>query len=118
MGVSVYYTCRRNYILTDSEGQEITAIIDKYNLGFKMKDIGETFCVYDYERDEPTVIFAGSTKLPFSDDFEDTLHALFYWLTCLTDIRRSISNGDWHVHLDDTDAIWDEETGWQMPGGI
>lgn len=30
-------------------------------------------------------------------------------------IRRSISNGDWHVHLDDTDAIWDEETGWQMP---
>ncbi|MFD2330797.1 hypothetical protein ACFSR7_16210 [Cohnella sp. GCM10020058] len=115
MGVSVYYTCMRNHSLTNSEEQEITDIIDKYNAGFEMKDIGETFCVYDYDQDKPTVIFAGSTMLPFSDDFEDTLHALFYWLTCLTDIRRSISNGDWHVHLDDTDAIWDEETGWKMP---
>ncbi|MCH7324012.1 hypothetical protein LZ480_19300 [Solibacillus sp. MA9] len=55
------------------------------------------------------MIFAVSTKLPFSDDFEDTLHALFYWLSCLTDIRRSIFNVDWHVDPDDTDAIWDEE---------
>ncbi|MDG0795172.1 hypothetical protein OMP38_33360 [Cohnella ginsengisoli] len=115
MGVSVYYTCMRDHNLTDSEEQEITAIIDKYNEGFELKDMGETFYVYDYDQDKPTVIFAGSTKLPFSDNFEDTWHALFYWLNCLTDVRRSISNGDWHVHLDDTDAIWDEEAGWQMP---
>ena len=114
MGVSVYYTCMRNHNLTNSEEQQITAIIDEYNAGFERKDIGETFCVYDYDQDEPTVIFAGSTKLPLSDNFEDTLHVLFYLLTCLTDIRRSISNGDWHVHLDDTDAIWDEETGWRI----
>lgn len=115
MGISVYYTCMRDLNLTILENQEITAIIDRYNAGFEMKDIGETFCVYDYDQDESTVIFAGSTKLPITDDFEDTIHALIYWLNCLTDIRRSISNGDWHVHLDDTDAIWDEETGWQMP---
>ncbi|MEK3905312.1 hypothetical protein [Paenibacillus sp. FSL R7-0179] len=116
MGISVYYTCTRNHNLTGSEKQEITAIIDKYNVDFEMKDIGETFHVYDYDQDEPTVIFAGATKLPLSDNFEDTFHALFYWLTCLTDIRRRISNGDWHVHLDDTDVIWNEGTGWHMPG--
>ncbi|RED51971.1 hypothetical protein [Cohnella phaseoli] len=115
MGVSVYYTCVRDRSLTNSEEQEVTAVIDNYNAGFEMKDIGEEFCVYDYDPDEPTVIFAGSTKLPLSDNFEDTLHALFYWLGCLTDIRRCISDGDWHVHLDDTDAVWDEETGWHMP---
>ncbi|MFD2114247.1 hypothetical protein ACFSTH_14595 [Paenibacillus yanchengensis] len=115
MGVSIYYTCKRNFSLTNSEEQEITAIIDKYNTDFELKDIGETFYVYDYDQDEPTEIFTGSTKLPLSDNYEDTVHALYYWLTCLTDIRRSISNGDWHVHLEDTDAIWDEEAGWQMP---
>ncbi len=29
MGISVYYTCMRNHNLTNSEEQEITAIIDK-----------------------------------------------------------------------------------------
>ncbi len=72
MGISVYYTCMRDLNLTIIENQEITAIIDTYNAGFEMKDTGETFCVYDYDQDESTVIFAGSTKLPFSDDFEDT----------------------------------------------
>ncbi len=35
MGISVYYTCRRNHNLTDSEEQEIKAITDKYNAGFE-----------------------------------------------------------------------------------
>ena len=115
MGVSIYYSCERDHNLTNSEEQEMLATINRYNTGFELKDIGETFFVYDYEQDQPTVIFDGSTKLPLSDNFEDSVYALFYWLDCLTEIRRSISGGDWHVHLDDNDVIWDEEAGWQMP---
>ena len=115
MGVSIYYSCERDHKLTSGEELALAAIIDKYNAEFELKDIGETFYVYDYDQAEPTVIFSGSTKLPFSDDFEDSIDALFYWLACLTEVRRSISDGDWHVHLDDTDVIWHEELGWQMP---
>jgi len=115
MGVSVYYTCHRVTALTSNEQQEIQAIIDRYNDSFEWDDLGESFSVYDPDSDRPTEIFVGSTKLPLSDNFEDMMQALFHWLDCLTEIRRAIAGGDWHVHLDDTDAIWDEEQGWQMP---
>lgn len=113
MGVSIYYTCVRNEPLTDVEQSQAAAIIDTYNDKFEWKDIGETFFIYDRE-DNTSEIFQGSTKLPLSDNFEAALEALSYWLKCLTDIRRVIDGGDWHVHLDDTDAIWDDEAGWQM----
>lgn len=116
MGVSIYYTCERAQKLTSNEEQEVTMIIDQYNAEFALQDVGETFYVYDLDEAEPTVIFSGATKLPFSDDFEDTVDALLHWLACLTNIRRSISGGDWHVHLDDTDAIWSEASGWEMSG--
>lgn len=96
MGVSVYYTCERDNSLTTSEQDKIMSVMDRYNENFELEDIGETFSVYEYEQDQPSVIFEGSTKLPFS---------------CLTEIRRSISNGHWYVHMDDIDAIWDEKIG-------
>lgn len=117
MGVSVYYTCERDHIVTDNEAYEITAIINKYNDGFELNDIAESFFVYTYDLDQPTVIFEGSTKLPLTNNFEDSVYALFYWLDCLTDIRRTIFDGSWHVHLDGTEAAWDEEAGWYMPKG-
>ena len=57
---------------------------------------------------------APHTKLPFSDDYEIVLETLFHWLQCLTDIRRAIADGAWRVHLEDTDATWDDEAGWHM----
>lgn len=65
MGVSIYYTCERAQKLTSSEEQAITTIIDQYNAEFTLKDVGETFYIYDFDETEPTVIFSGSTKLPF-----------------------------------------------------
>ncbi|MEK5231353.1 hypothetical protein MHB42_06210 [Lysinibacillus sp. FSL K6-0232] len=113
MGVSLYYTCIRNQPLTNEEQQKITDIVTTYNKNFQWSNIGETFYVYD--ADATDTIFQGSTKLPLVDDYEATVQTLFYWLQCLTDIRRAIIGGDWHVHLDDTDAIWDDQEGWQMP---
>ncbi|WP_042476824.1 hypothetical protein [Bacillus ndiopicus] len=114
MSVSIYYTCERNKPLTNEEQEKVTAIVNEYNENFQWTDIGETFYVYE-QVDEVNIIFQGSTKLPLVDDYEVVVQTLFYWLQCLTDIRRAISEGDWHVHLDDTDAIWDDEEGWHMP---
>lgn len=114
MSVSIYYTCERNEALTIEEQNKIHAIINDYNENFQWSDIAETFYVYEQGSDDSTIIFQGSTKLPLVDDYEVVVQTLFYWLQCLTEIRRAIAEGDWHVHLDDTDAIWDEEEGWQM----
>lgn len=114
MGVSIYYTCERNKPLTNEEHRKVTAIIDTYNQNFEWADIGETFYVYEREANDAVEVFQGSTKLPFSDDYEIVLQALSHWLQCLTDIRRAIADGAWHVHLDDTDAAWDDEAGWHM----
>ncbi len=115
MGISVYYSCKRTKPFSKQEQQLVNTVIEKYNDSFRLKDFGESFCVYDSNEAEPVVIFEGSTKLPFSDDFEDMLDAMYHWLSCLTEIRRVVKEGEWHVHVDDTDAIWDDEGGWQMP---
>lgn len=70
MGVSVYYTCVREYSFTNQEKQEVAAVIDRYNRAFDMKDSGEIFSMYRYDEHAPTVIFEGATKLPFSDDLD------------------------------------------------
>lgn len=115
MSVSIYYTCTRETKLSSTEQQEVTTMIDQFNADFKHQDIAESFYVYDYDEDEPTEIFTGSTKLPITDNFEDTIDTLYYWLDCLTNIRRSIAGGDWHVHMDEVDVEWDETEGWVMP---
>ncbi|GLC87109.1 hypothetical protein [Lysinibacillus piscis] len=114
MSVSIYYTCERNEALSSVENKKIAAIVDEYNTNFQWQAIAETFYVYDQHNDPP-IIFEGSTKLPLTDDYEVTIQSLFYWLECLTAIRNVIDNGEWHVHLDDVDAVWDEEKGWKMP---
>ncbi|KRG14781.1 hypothetical protein ACA30_10050 [Virgibacillus soli] len=113
MGVSIYYTCERNTPMS-AEEQQVNVIVAKYNDHFELKESGETFCVYERDDSEPAIIFEGATKLPFSEDIEDMLAALYYWLSCLTEIRRVIAGGEWHVHLDDLDAMWNEDEGWQM----
>jgi hypothetical protein len=71
--------------------------------------------VYKFDSSRPTEIFAGATKLSMTDQIEDLLNDLFHWMKCLTEIRRKVDGGEWHVHLDDIDAVWDEELGWKMP---
>ena len=71
--------------------------------------------MYEFDASNQTEIFAGSTKLTMTDQFETLLNDLFYWLKCLTDIRRKVDGGEWHVHLDDSDAVWDDQLGWKMP---
>ncbi|MDR2924371.1 MAG: hypothetical protein LBU76_00155 [Azoarcus sp.] len=114
MGISIYYTAERSYPLTDEENKLIEAIVKKYDEGKKFKK-GEDFCVYEYDSEEPEVIFNGSTGLPMSFNPMNTVKACLYWVDCLTEIRNIVKDANWSVNMDDTELEWDEEEGWQLP---
>lgn len=116
MGVSIYYTWKRQTPLSQQEQTKLDSIIQEYNESFPFKEIAEDFCIYDPDPKQPEIIITGSTKLPLSDDLEDTLGALAHWIACLTDIRKGLTEGgEWSVNLDDTDIEWDDEEGWTLP---
>ena len=113
MGVSIYYTAERTTLLTEQEQEDITLIVDKYNESFEHTEEAESFDLYAYDDSESEVILAGATKISSSMDVEDLIYTLDHWLECLTEIRLAVADAEWHVHLDDTDAVWVDDK-WQM----
>ena len=113
MGVSIYYTAERTSLLTEQEQEHITLIIDKYNDTFEYAEEAESFDLYAYDDSESEVILAGATKMPSSADIEDLMYSIDHWLQCLTEIRLAVAEAEWHVHLDDSDAVWVDDK-WQM----
>ena len=51
--------------------------------------------------------------MPASMDVEILMYTLEHWLQCLTEIRLTVTDAEWHVHLDDNDAVWVDDK-WQM----
>ncbi|MBH0064795.1 MULTISPECIES: hypothetical protein [unclassified Psychrobacter] len=113
MGVSIYYTAERTTLLTEQEQENITLIVDKYNESFEHTEEAESFDLYAYDDSESEVILAGATKISSSMDVEDLIYTLGHWLECLTEIRLAVADAEWHVHLDDNDAVWVDDK-WQM----
>ncbi len=116
MSVSIYYCAERKKPLSTEENSEISAVINKFSDSYPYKDSEEDFCVYEYDSAQPEVIFNGSTKLPLSDAFGETVDAVMHWADCLSDIRRILSDANWAVNMDDTALIWDDKKGWQLEG--
>ena len=112
MGISIYYDAVREYKLTDEENSIIETIIEKYNS--KKDKKSEDFCVYDYDPEDPKIIFNGSTGLPMNNPMR-TVKSCIFWAECLTEIRKVVKNTTWCVQLDDTELKWDEKEGWQLP---
>jgi len=113
MGVSLYYTAERSTLLTKQEQEKVASIVDEYNENFEHADDAETFDLYAYDDSESEVILAGATKLLVSMDVKDLIYTLEHWLQCLTEIRLAVTDAEWHVHLDDNDAVWVDDK-WQM----
>ena len=113
MGVSLYYTAERTTLLTEQEQEDITRIVDKYNNSFEHAEEAESFDLYAYDDSESEVILAGATKMPTSADVEVLMYSINHWLQCLTEIRLVVADAEWHVHLDDNDAVWVDNR-WQM----
>ena len=115
MGISIYYTAERATLLTEQEQENIIIIVDKYNESFEHAEDAESFDLYAYDDSESEVILAGATKMPSSMDVDVLMDSINHWLQCLTEIRLAVVHADWHVHLDDNDAVWIDDK-WQMEG--
>lgn len=114
MSVSIYYTAERDMPLTVLERENVNQIVEQYNKSFDYAEDAESFDLYNYDDSEPQTILAGATKIPVSMEMDALVYTINHWLQCLTEIRLIIDDAQWHVHLDDSDALWVEDE-WQMP---
>jgi len=115
MSMSIYYEARRGDPLSDTERQQVDAIVQQYAVEEQIEErertgIGpnwESFCVYEpSDPTSPDVIFEGATKLP--DNSEDAMwHGLQHWCAALTQIRRVLIDANWQVFVEDRDIHWD-----------
>lgn len=66
--------------------------------------------IYDLEKSreflDEDVILSGSTKLPLDVDEQLFGDIINWWLKCLKEITDTLSDAQWHVHIDDVDLEW------------
>ena len=82
-------------------------------ISIPMGDLYEGFCIYRWDTleddfDGEHVILQGATKLPL-DDLELFANVFEWWLDCLTELKDTLPDAQWHVNLDDLDFDWSEE---------
>lgn len=112
MSVSLYYTAKRDYPMTEQEQTACEKIAERYDTEYPFGELWEGFCIYDLQKSpyvgEENVIFAGATALPPSDDEEDVYRVLDWWMQCLLEIADVLQGVTWNVHLDDASIILEE----------
>ncbi|MFC8533932.1 hypothetical protein ACFUJY_08240 [Streptomyces sp. NPDC057249] len=113
MSVSLYYTARRATPLTGSESGAVTRVVTARQASFPYED-EESLYLYDAGAAEPGTVLDGSTKMPF--DPGRLLPVVAHVLDSVTELRRTLPDADWHVHMDDLDIEWDEVGGYELPG--
>ncbi|MEU2025949.1 hypothetical protein ABZ565_27935 [Streptomyces sp. NPDC016469] len=113
MSVSLYCTARRATPLTGPESAAVTRVLTARQASFPYED-EESLYVYDPRVAEPGTVLDGSAKMPF--DPGRLLPVVAHVLDTVTELRRTLPDADWHVHLDDLDIEWDEAKGYELPG--
>lgn len=114
MSVSLYYTAKRAWPITLQEQIACNKIADRYDSQYPFGELYEGFCIYDLTKDssliddQQNVIFSGSTKLPSNVDNELFGNILDWWLECLHEITNTLTDAQWHVHIDDVTIEWDK----------
>ncbi|MEU4831084.1 hypothetical protein [Streptosporangium sp. NPDC023615] len=136
MGISIYYTARREHGLDTRERERIAGILAEENRdlserlnrslpGWKEEgivpehvtdagEICEEFGFYAVDgSEEPGVVLRGSTKVSHGDcGIEPMLAQLErYMSSTLGRLRSALPGTEWDVHVDDQTLIWDEENG-------
>ncbi|RKS74277.1 hypothetical protein BZB76_2787 [Actinomadura pelletieri DSM 43383] len=133
MGVSLYYTARRERDLNERERDRVAEIVEEENRelldrlnqrlpGWKddgtvpasvtdAKEVCEGFGFYGDASNDQGVILDGSSKIshgqcgaPFM--FEQLEH---YMRSTLGRLRSALPDADWDAHVDGHALIWDEE---------
>ncbi|MFE7619593.1 hypothetical protein [Streptomyces sp. NPDC057496] len=111
MSVSIYYSARRAAPLTEAESAAVERVVTTRAKSFPYDD-EESLYLDDHGRGDE--LLTGSTKLPTGPD--RWLPVTAHVLDSVTELRRAVEGAEWHVHLDDADIPWDEDTGYDLPG--
>ena len=114
MGISIYYTVKRNEPLTTQETKTIDEIIEKYSVDQQIEQYmnsgqglnWESFCIYNDLEDG--IILEGSTKLPNNTAAASWI-AIQHWCNLLTEMRNYLPNAVWQVSVEDHQIRWDEK---------
>jgi hypothetical protein len=116
MGVSIYYTAKRDRPLSAEEHVRIHCVVDNYAVEDQIDRYlasgqgpnWQSFFVYDSsDPSEPGVIFEGATGLP--DNSEDAIRAgVQHWCAALSAIRRVVPDAEWRVYIEDCAIRWDQ----------
>jgi len=105
MSVSLYYTAKREYPISEQEEEACRKIVEQYIAEYSLGEMYEGFCVYDLSRpSEVNVIFQGATKLPLDEGENHLVEVLDYWADCLQEIINLLPHAQWHIHVDDADV--------------
>ncbi|WP_327121726.1 hypothetical protein OG206_30315 [Streptomyces sp. NBC_01341] len=113
MSVSLYYTASRATPLTDAEAATVARTVAARESSFPYRD-EESLYLYENGGGEPNDILAGSTKMPFHPG--RALPVIAHVLGSVTELRRTLPDAEWRVHMDDLDVPWDEYGGYALPG--
>ena len=114
MAFALYYEAVRKEPLTEQERNICREISEKYCSEYPFKRKVEDFGIYEDSEEQGDIIFSGSTKLPRNSP-NTLFEAANYWLKCLTEITRLLTNAVWNVTFDDVDLIFDLDEGWRFP---
>ncbi|WP_405761289.1 hypothetical protein OG234_22580 [Streptomyces sp. NBC_01420] len=113
MSVSLYYTARRTTPLSGPESAAVARVVAARRTSFPYED-EESLYVYDPRTAEPGTVLDGSTKMPF--DLGRLMPVIAHVLDSVTELRRTLPDAEWHVHMDDLDVEWDGTKGYELPG--
>jgi hypothetical protein len=133
MGISLYYTARRERALNDRERGRIAEILDQENRdlldrlnrrlpGWKedgtvpsyvtdVTEICEGFGFYGDAPNEPGVILEGSSKISHGHCGAALMieQLEYYMNSTLGRLRTTLPDAEWSAHVDGHALIWDEE---------
>ncbi|MGX7824013.1 hypothetical protein ACTG9Q_02855 [Actinokineospora sp. 24-640] len=113
MSVSLYYRAHRATPLTETEAATLERVTTTRRTTFPYDD-EEDLYLYDSNKGEPGELLAGSTKMP--SDPSRLIPVIAHVLDSVTELRRTLPDANWHVHLDDLDVPWDESEGYTLLG--
>lgn len=111
MAISLYYTAKGPWEITQQELLACTKIINRYNTQYPYGELYEHFGIDELKKFSPThnddiIILNGSTKLP-SDilDMNCFREIINWWLKCLSEIAKVLPDAQWNVHINDIPII-------------
>ncbi len=89
-------------------------ISKKYCFEYPFNRKVEDFGIFEDLECKDSIILSGSTKLP-GEELGTLFEVANYWLRCLTEITKILTNATWDASFDDVDLIYDIEEGWRFP---